>query len=176
MPNTSEVKPLDDLEQTNKKTPTDDRFVTIVTVGGEYKGMINLNSAPVKVDRVSDYLTKGNLSFLPLYNAIVMGAHGETIFLNISEIAAVIQPDNIIPKRTELRQDAEVTIKLKDSLGQITGKVNMIGEVRPVDRVSDLLNYPGKRWLVVYEASYKGMDMLSTIINMNFISTVRVAD
>ncbi len=160
----------------DKKTPTDDKLITVITISGEYKGMINLNSAPVKVNRVSDFLAKTDLSFLPLYNTTVMGVTGETIFLNFADIAAVVQPDDIDSKRSELRRDAKVIIRLKNNLGQINGKVNIHGESKPVDRVSDLLNYPEKKWLVVYEASFKGKTMLSTIINMDFISMVKVAN
>ena len=158
----------------DRRMPTNDRDITVVTSGGEYKGTINLNSAPVMVERVSDFFAKSDISFLSLYNTTFMGKSGKTVFLNVNDIAVVIQPDNAVSKRSELRHDAIVTVRLRHGLGQINGKVNLMGETKPVDRDSDLLNYPGKRWLVVFEASFKGMSMLSTIINMDFISMVSV--
>ena len=158
----------------DRRMPTDDRDITVVTSTGEYKGTINLNSAPVKVERVSDFFIKSDFSFLLLYNTTLFGKPGKTVFLNLNDIAVVIQPDDALPKRSELRHDAIVSVKLRYGLGQINGKVNLRGETMPVDRVSDLLNYSRKRWLVVYEATFKGMTMLFTIINMDFISIVWV--
>jgi hypothetical protein len=160
--------------QRDRRMPTDDRDIAVVTSTGEYKGTINLNSAPVKVERVSDFFIKSDFSFLLLYNTTFFGKPGKTAFLNLNDIAVVIQPDNALSKRSELRHDAILSVRLRYGLGQVNGKVNLRGETMPVDRVSDLLNYSKKRWLVVYEATFKGRTMLSTIINMDFISMVWV--
>ena len=41
-----------------------------------------------------------------------------------------------------------------------------------VDRVSDLLNYPSKKWLVLYDVNYRGKSLPLALVNMDFISYV----
>ncbi len=156
----------------NKKVATDDKPVTIVTTSGEYQGNINLNFSNVQINRVSDLFIKSDIAFLPLYNATVKGLKDKEVLINIKDIAVVIPGDNISPPSPELRKDARVSIKLKYDLGQLAGKVNLWGETQQLDRISDLLNFPEKKWLILYEASYKGKDLRAAIINLEFISTV----
>lgn len=156
----------------NKKVATNDKHVTIVTTSGEYQGNINLNFSSVQVNRVSDLFVKSDIAFLPLYNAIVKGVKGKEVLINIRDVAVVIPNDNISPPSPELRKDAVVSIKLKYDLGQLVGKVNLWGETQQLDRISDLLNFPGKKWLILYDASYKGKNLRAAVINLEFISTV----
>ncbi len=155
-----------------RRVTTKDAEIAVVTSSGEYTGTINLNSAPERIERTSDFFTKGNQSFITLYNAIRMGQSGKVIFINIKDIAVVLPKDDIFPDRPELRKDASITIKLKYGLGTIKGKVNLMGESRQVDRISDLLNYPGKKWLVVYNAEYRARFTNAALINLEFISSV----
>ena len=46
-----------------------------------------------------------------------------------------------------------------------------MGENRRVDRVSELLNYPGKKWLIVYNAKFKGRSTNVALVNLEFISS-----
>jgi len=156
----------------DRRIETVDRDINVITGSGEYKGTINLYSAPVGVDRVSDFFIKSDISFLTLYKTVLIGQPGKVIFINMNDIALVIPLDDIFPRRHELRKDIDVTVKLKSGLGQIKGKINLLSESRQVDRISDLLNYPGKRWLVVYLASFRGKAINAAVINMNFISGI----
>ena len=65
-----------------------------------------------------------------------------------------------------------MSVNLKYGLGHLVGKMNLWGETQEMDRISDLLNFPGKKWLLLYEASYKGKNLQTAIINLEFISTV----
>ncbi len=161
-----------DTESDSKKVATVDKPVTIVTTSGDYQGSINLNLANVHVNRVSDLFVKTDIAFLPLYNAIVMGQRGKEVLINIKDVAVVIPHDEISAPSPALRKDAAVTVKLKYGLGQLTGNVNLWGETQQVDRISDLLNFPDKKWLILYEVSYKGKLMPAAIINLQFISLV----
>lgn len=156
----------------DRRVVTDGRIVHVVTGSGEYRGTVNLHSASEKVDRVSDFFIKSDISFLTLYDTTLMGQTGRVNFISIQDIALVIPQDDIFPKKPELRLDADISIKMKSGLGQIKGKINLLGENRPVDRISDLLNYPGKRWLIVYMASYNGKLINAAVINLDFISCV----
>jgi hypothetical protein len=159
-------------EYDSKKVATVDKSVTIVTTSGDYQGTINLNLANVHVNRVSDLFVKTDIAFLPLYNAIVMGQRGKEVLINIKDVAVVIPHDEISAPSPALRKDAAVTVKLKYGLGQLTGNVNLWGETQQVDRISDLLNFPDKKWLILYEVSFKGKLMPAAIINLQFISLV----
>lgn len=172
MPDGRENKVEQRVGLPDRRVDTNDKIVTIITGSGECKGTINLNSAPLKVDRVSDFFIKSDIAFLTLYDTVLMGQAGKAALLNIKDIAVIIPHDNISPRRPELRQDLDVKVRLKLGIGQINGKINLMGETQQVDRVSDLLNYPGKRWLVVYEACFRGKSLLTTIINLDFISSV----
>lgn len=156
----------------DRRTTTDDKEVAIVTTHGNYNGTINLNAASERVDRVSDFFLRGDFAFLPLYNATVIGQSGKVTLLNVKNIAFVIPNDKLFPRVPELRCDVDVKIRLSSNLGQITGKVNLRSEKQEVNRVSDLLNYPGKRWLVLYDANLKGKRWGAIIINLDFISAV----
>jgi len=156
----------------DKKMATVDRPVVIVTTSGDYAGSINLNLSSVQINRVSDLFVKSGISFLPLYNATVKGERGREIIINVKDIAVVIPGDTLSPPTPELRRDAEVKVKLKYDLGQLVGKVNLWGDIQQSDRISDLLNTPGKKWLILYEASYKGKNIPAAIINIEFISMV----
>ena len=151
---------------------TVDKFVTIVTSSGDYQGTINLNLSQLPVDRVSDLFVKSDINFLPLYDTVVKGQNGKEILVNVQDIAAVIPHDKIIPPSPELRQDVQITVKLKFGLGQLRGKVNLLGETQQLDRISDLLNFPGKRWLILYETNYKANPIQAAILNLDFISTI----
>jgi hypothetical protein len=155
-----------------KKVATVDKPVTVVTTSGDYQGSINLNLANVHVNRVSDLFIKTDIAFLPLYNAIVMGHRGKEVLINIKDIAVVIPHDQISAPSPALRKDAAVSVKLKYSLGQLTGNVNLWGETQEVDRISDLLNFPDKKWLTLYDVSFKGKQLPAAIINLQFISLV----
>jgi hypothetical protein len=157
---------------TNKKVATNNKPVIIVTTSGDYQGDINLNFSSVQINRVSDLFVKSNISFLPLYNAAIKGLKGKEVLINIRDIAVVIPNDTIFPPSPELRKDAMVSIRLKYDLGQLMGKVNLWGETQQLDRISDLLNFPGKKWLILYEASFRGKSLRAAIINLEFISTV----
>jgi hypothetical protein len=172
MPETTENKIDQQTDNIDKRVATNDRPVTILTTSGEYQGNINLNLSNVQINRVSDLFVKSNIAFLPLYNATVKGLKGKEVLINIKDIAVVIPNDDIFPLSPELRKDAIVSIKLKYDLGELTGKVNLWGETQQLDRISDLLNFPGKKWLILYEASYKGEKLIAAIINLEFISTV----
>ena len=156
----------------DRRTATDDKNVTIITCNGEYRGSINLNAASERVDRVSDFFIKSDIAFLTLYNATVKGQTGKVTLLNIKDIAVVIPHDDLFPRVPELRRDVDVNIRLNCNLGQIIGKVNLLSETREVYRVSDLLNYPGKRWLVLYEANLRGRRWGGVIVNLDFVSAV----
>ena len=161
-----------DTGESEKKTTTVDKPVIIVTTSGNYQGYINLNFSSVQIFRISDLFLKGEFSFLPLYNATIQGQKGKTVLINLKDIAMVIPKDNIFGPSPELRKDAKATVKLKYNLGKLLGKVNLWGETQQMDRISDLLNFPGKKWLVLYEANYKGENLPAAIINLEFISTV----
>lgn len=154
----------------DRRLATNDMDVTVITGSGEYTGTINLDSAHERMERTSDFLIKSNLVFITLYNTIRMGQPGKVVFINIRDIAVVLPKDTIFPEKPELREDAPITVKLRFGLGKIEGKVNLMGESRRVDRVSDLLNYPGKKWLVVYNANYRGRHINVAMINLEFIS------
>jgi hypothetical protein len=156
----------------DKKMTTVDRPVSIVTTSGDYAGNINLNLSNVQINRVSDLFVKSDISFLPLYNATVRGEKGREIIVNIKDIAVVIPQDKLPAPIQELRKDLHVTVKLKYDLGQLVGKVNLWGDTRQSDRISDLLNTPDKKWLILYDASYKGNNIPTAIINIEFISIV----
>ncbi len=155
-----------------KKLATNDRPVTIVSTSGDYQGMINLNFASVPIHRVSDLFIKADIAFLPLYNATVKGNRGKEILINTKDIAVVLPHDSLPVSQPELRKDARLLVKLKYGLGHLAGKVNLWGETQPVDRVSDLLNIAGKKWLTVYDVNYKGKGLAAAVINLDFISTV----
>lgn len=171
MPDTTANEVDQQTGNIDKKVATNDRPVTIVTTSGEYQGNINLNLSNVQINRVSDLFVKSDIAFLPLYNATVMGLEEKEVLINIKDIAVVIPNDDLFPPSPELRRDAMVSIKLKHDLGHLTGKVNLWGETQQLDRISDLLNFPGKRWLILYEAIYKGKNLRAVIINLEFIST-----
>jgi hypothetical protein len=158
--------------ESEKKTATNDRSVDIVTTSGEYSGNINLNLASVQINRVSDLFVKSDISFLPIYNAVINGKQGREVIVNIKDIAVVIPKDGLAPPTPELRKDVAVSVKLKFDLGRLTGKVNLWGETQQSDRISDLLNFPGKKWLVLYDASYHGRNLSAAVVNIDFISTV----
>ena len=160
------------LDVSAKKMVTVDRPVTIITTSGDYSGDINLNLSSVEINRTSDLFTKSDIAFLPLYNATVKGKTDREIIVNSRDIAVVIPKDPLPPHAPELRKDAAVTVKLKYDLGQLVGKVNLWGDVQQSDRVSDLLNFPGKKWLVLYDLIYKGRNLPVAIINIEFISMV----
>lgn len=172
MPDTTSNKIGRKTDDMVKRVATKDKPVVVVTTSGDYQGNINLNLSNVQINRVSDLFVKSDISFLPLYDATVKGLKGKEILINTKDIAVVIPNDNIFPPSPELRKDAMVSIKLKYDLGQLAGKVNLWGETRQVDRISDLLNFPGKKWLILYEASYKGKSLRAAVINLEFISTV----
>jgi hypothetical protein len=155
-----------------KKMVTVDRPVVIITTSGDYSGDINLNLSNVQIDRISDLFVKSDIAFLPLYNATVKGKPGREIIVNTKDIAVVIPKDTLAHPSPELRKDADVSVKLKHDLGQLMGKVNLWGGVQQSDRISDLLNFPGKKWLVLYDVSYKGNTLPAAIINIEFISMV----
>lgn len=156
----------------SKRLATVDRPVTIVTTSGDYQGNINLNLANVQVNRVSDLFVKTDIAFLPLYNAVVMGQKNREVLINVNDIAVVIPHDQISAPSPALRRDATVTVKLKFGLGKLSGNVNLWGETQQVDRISDLLNFPDKKWLTLYEVGYKGKNMPVAVVNLKFISTV----
>ena len=172
MPDTTIDKIDPQTIDSDKRLATNDIPVTIVTTSGDYHGDINLNFSSVQINRVSDLFVKSNIAFLPLYNATVKGAEGKEVLINIKDIAVVIPNDNAFPSSPELRKDALVSIKLRYDLGHLAGKVNLWGETQELDRTSDLLNFPGKKWLILYEASFKGKSLRVAIINLEFISTV----
>lgn len=168
--NTSEIDQNADVS--DKKMVTVDRPVTIVTTSGDYAGNVNLNLSSVQINRVSDLFVKSDIAFLPMYNTTVKGEKGREIIVNIKDIAVVIPKDTLSSPTPELRKDATVTVKLKYDLGQLMGKVNLLGDTQQSDRISDLLNSPGKKWLILYEASYKENNIPAAIINIDFISMV----
>lgn len=172
MPDTT----IDEMDRragdSGKKVATEDRPVVIVTTSGDYLGNINLNFSSVQINRVSDLFVKGDMSFLPLYDAIVKGHEGKEVLINIRDVAVVIPKDKITKPSPELRKDTPVTVKLKYDLGALTGNVNLWGETSQVDRISDLLNFPGKKWLILYDANYKGKKIGAAIVNLEFISIV----
>ena len=161
-----------DTAHHGKKLATVDRPVTIVTTSGDYQGSINLNLANVQVNRVSDLFVKTDIAFLPLYNAVVMGQENKEVLINVNDIAVVIPHDQIIAPSPALRRDAAVSVKLKFGLGQLNGNANLWGETQQVDRISDLLNFPDKKWLTLYEVEFKGEKMPAAIINLKYISIV----
>ncbi|MBW2368694.1 MAG: hypothetical protein JRH15_12500 [Deltaproteobacteria bacterium] len=156
----------------NRRMATYDKNITIVTGHGEYKGTINLNSASVRVDSVGDYFTKSDIAFITAYNAILAGQPGKVALVNIKDAAMIIPHEDMPLPALEVRHDVNVMVKLRFGIGQIAGKTNLLGETRPVDRISDLLNYPGKKWLIVYETSFRGRSIPAAIINFDFISSV----
>lgn len=156
----------------DRRLDTNDKHITIITTSGEYKGTINLNAARIMVDRVSDFFIKSDFRFVTLYNTVLIGKAGKVAMVNIKDIAMVIPHEQVACCSVELRQDADVIIKLNSGLGQIIGKVNLAGEIQQTDRVSDLLNIPGKQWLLVYDASFKGKPVQAALVNMDFISIV----
>lgn len=168
--NTSETDQI--TGASDKKMATVDRPVTIVTTSGDYRGNINLNLSSVQINRVSDLFVKSNIAFLPIYNATVKGEKDRMVIVNVKDIAVVIPKDALSPATPELRKDVQVTVKLKFDLGQLMGKANLWGDTQQSDRISDLLNTPGKKWLILYDASYKGKNIEAAIINIDFISMV----
>ncbi len=172
MPGTSAGKIDRATDVSDKKMSTVDRPVVLVTTSGDYSGTVNLNLASVQINRVSDLFVKSDIAFLPIYNATVKGETGRELIVNIKDIAVVIPNDTLSPPTPELRKDADVCVKLKYELGQLMGKVNLWGDTQQSDRISDLLNCPGKKWLVLYEVSYKGKNIPAAIVNIEFISTV----
>ena len=172
MPDTTMDRIDQALDVSDKKMATVDRTVVIITTSGEYSGKINLNLSSVQINRVSDLFTKSDIAFLPIYDATVKGNTGKEIIVNTRDIAVVIPKDILSPPTPELRKDAGVTVKLRYDLGQLAGKVNLWGDIQESDRISDLLNFPGKKWLVLYDVSYKGKKLPAAIINIKFISTV----
>ena len=155
-----------------RRLETNDKDISIITTSGEYKGTINLNAARTMVERVSDFFIKSEFQFVTLYNTVLIGKPDKVALVNIKDIAMIIPHEQFTRCNIELRQDAEVTIKLKSGLGQLTGKVNLAGETQQIDRVSDLLNSQGKRWLLVYDANFKGKPIQAAVVNMDFISIV----
>lgn len=172
MSDTTSDKVERQTDEVGKKVATNDKPVTIVTTSGEYQGNINLNFSNVQINRVSDLFVKSDIAFLPLYNATVKGLKDKEVLINTKDIAVVIPSDSISSPSPELRKDAMVSVKLKYDLGRLEGKVNLWGETQPLDRISDLLNFPGKKWLILYEASYNGENLRAAVINLEFISTV----
>ena len=172
MPDTTAEKSDQKTGDMDKKLATNDKPVIIVTTSGEYQGNINLNFSSTQINRVSDLFVKSNIAFLPLYDAAIKGQKGREILINVKDIAVVIPNDDVFPASPELRKDAVVSIKLKFDLGCLMGKVNLWGETQQLDRISDLLNFPGKKWLILYEANYEGKSLRAAIVNLEFISTV----
>lgn len=168
----NEGPPNWNTENNSKRVATVDRPVTVVTTSGDYKGNINLNLANVHVNRVSDLFIKTDIAFLPLYHATIMGNQEKEILINVKDIGVVIPHDEIIAPSPALRKDAYIIVKLKYGLGQLNGKVNLWGETQQVDRISDLLNFPGKKWLTLYDVSFKGKQIQAAIVNLQFISYV----
>lgn len=173
MPDTNDVKNNEqNAGVSDKKMATVDKPVIIVTTSGEYTGNVNLNLSSVQIDRVSDLFVKSDIAFLPMYDTAVKGEKGREIIVNIKDIAVVIPEDTIQSPSPELRKDIQVTVKLKYDLGRLMGKANLWGDTRQSDRISDLLNSPGKKWLILYEASYNGKSIPAAIVNIDFISIV----
>jgi hypothetical protein len=171
------MAPAEDLVDTpvgepDRKVATQDKMVTIVTTSGNLVGDINLNFSSVQVNRVSDLLSKGGVSFLPLYHMVSREGARRNVLVNIRDVAVIIPHDKIHPPSPELRKDRVVSVKLKFDLGTLSGKTNLMGETQEMDRISDLLNFPGKKWLVLYEATFKEEALPAAIINIEFISTV----
>jgi hypothetical protein len=156
----------------DKKMATVDRPVQIITSSGDYTGNINLNLSSVEINRVSDLFVKGDISFLPIYNATGGGKKDREIIVNTRDIAVVIPQDKLPSPMPELRKSLDISVKLKYDLGHLVGKVNLLGDSQQSDRISDLLNTRGKKWLILYDASYKGKDIPAAIINIEFISIV----
>lgn len=172
MPDTNTSDTDQNTGISDKKMTTVDRPVIIVTTSGDYAGTINLNLSSVQINRVSDLFVKSDIAFLPVYNATAKGEKGREFIINVKDIAVVIPKDTLSPPTPELRKDAQVTVKLKYDLGQLAGKVNLWGDTQQSDRISDFLNTPEKKWLILYDASYKGKDIQTAIINIDFISMV----
>lgn len=160
------------VKVSEKKMATIDRPVVIVTTSGDYSGNINLNFSSVQINRTSDLFLKSDIAFLPIYDAAINGKEGREIMINTRDIAVVIPKDTLAPPTPELRKDTDITIKLKYDLGQMVGKVNLWGDTRQSDRISDFLNFPGKKWLILYDVTYKGKILQAAIVNLEFISTV----
>ncbi len=80
-----------------KKVATRSRDVIVkITDGSIISGQINLESAEIKADRVSDLLVKGKSKFLIVYNAVDIKVTEEevsVIFLNKQHILWVIPKD-----------------------------------------------------------------------------------
>jgi hypothetical protein len=172
MPDTNISEIDKNTDESLKKMFTVDKQVVLVTTSGDYTGNINLNLSNVQINRISDLFLKSDIAFLPLYNATVKGEKDKEIIVNIKDIAVVIPKDVLPNPIPELRKDAQVTVKLKFDLGQLSGKVNLMGDSRISDRISDLLNFPGKRWLILYDVTFKGEVLPAVIVNIEFISTV----
>jgi hypothetical protein len=172
MPDTEISESYQNIGVSEKKMATVDRPVNIVTTSGGYEGNINLNLSNVQINRVSDLFVKSDIAFLPIYNATVDGEKGREIIVNIKDIAVVIPKDKLPHPMPELRKGLNVTVKLKYDLGKLVGKVNLWGGTQQSDRISDLLNTPGKKWLILYDASYKGKNIPAAIVNIAFISVV----
>jgi hypothetical protein len=172
MPDTGASEIKQSIGVSEKKMETVDRPVYIVTSSGDYTGNINLNLSSVQINRVSDLFVKGAVSFLPIYNATVNGKKGREVIVNTKDIAIVIPQDTLPPPIPELRKSLSVSVKLKYDLGHLVGKVNLLGDSQQSDRLSDLLNTNGKKWLILYDASYKGKNIPAAIINIEFISIV----
>ena len=172
MPDTNISATDENIGVSDKKMATVDRPVNIVTTSGNYEGSVNLNLSNVQINRVSDLFVKSDIAFLPIYNTTAKGEKDHEIIVNIKDIAMVIPNDKLPTPAPELRKDVQVTVKLKYDLGQLIGKVNLLGDTKRSDRISDLLNTPGKKWLILYDASYKGKNISAAIINIDFISMV----
>lgn len=172
LPDTRENAMEDRRGILERRTVTHDKNISLITGSGEYKGTINLNSARTMVDRVTDFFVKSEIRFVTLYNTELIGQPGKVAMVNVKDIAVVIPHEQFLHTNPELRQDADVTVKLKSGMGHITGKVNLLGETRETDRVSDLLNLPDKQWLLVYDAVFKGKPIQAALIHMEFISVV----
>lgn len=70
------------MEETRKQVK-DERKVVIKLVDGTIiRGLINLNSDNVPLDRVSDFFIKGENPFIVVYGSTVGGKHDQVFVVN----------------------------------------------------------------------------------------------
>ena len=83
-----------DFDSFNTYVSKENRLVVVKTIEGSIiRGNINLNSETLPMDRVSDFLIKGQNKFLIMYNASLGDRRDAAVIINKSQIVWVMEED-----------------------------------------------------------------------------------
>ncbi|EKD32624.1 MAG: hypothetical protein ACD_77C00034G0001 [uncultured bacterium] len=72
----------DIMEQTSKQVKIERKVVIKLIDGTIIRGLVNLNSDTVPLDRISDLFIKGEKPFIVIYGSTVGGKHDQVFVVN----------------------------------------------------------------------------------------------